>query len=110
MFWHFMSRLWWFGSARQNQRRSNRKMGYKKMTDCDKCGLDHTGPCQDAIRKHYEGRIAELKRALVKHGRHDAICPQANVFSNNPAGGQTIVDLAAFEADCTCGIGKALKE
>ena len=31
---------------------------------CDKCGLTHTGSCQDAIRKHYEGEIERLKAGI----------------------------------------------
>ena len=30
------------------------------LSECG-CGLDHTGSCQQAIRKHYEDRIAELE-------------------------------------------------
>jgi hypothetical protein len=37
---------------------------------CTQCGLDHSGPCQAAIRAYYEGRIAELREALKRTGKH----------------------------------------
>ena len=66
---------------------------------CD-CGLAHTGPCQDAIRKHYEGRIAKLKKALEKYGEHQRDCESYALYSQGTWSGNP----------CTCGLDEVLKE
>ncbi len=63
------------------------------MNPCKTCGLTtHTGPCQDAIRAHYEGRIERLRTALERYGEHDITCART-----------------CFCLPCTCRLDKALK-
>ena len=66
---------------------------------CETCGLSHTGPCQDAIRKHYEGRIAELE----KYAQHKVTCRVGLVR-------QYYERHTDSDIRCTCGLDEALKE
>jgi len=66
---------------------------------CTKCGLEHTGPCQDAIRAHYEGRIAKLRKHLSWYGKHLYDCDYKRSLAEDR------------EPDpCSCGLYDALTD
>ncbi len=80
------------------------------MKPCD-CGLDHTGPCQDAIRKHYEGEIKRLKRAMRSHAKRlkklSGIHHQLHPFEL----WIELRDMASeLFSETTCELDEALKE